>query len=306
MIGRDRRYGRGRQVSLKAKAGIAAAVLVGGGAIGVAAAASSHSSTAASNAGYSQRLHAQQQWQWQQANQARLLNLILTSNNWNNTFARFSQLNTMRTFTQVRFGHQVLAAQRGVVLFANTRFAVVVSQNGSLHLWRLSGNTKFAAATTLSSTNAALANLAAARLAMAGSMNSAFRTAGNFNTVNSMVTPTARTQTVTINVTGTGVVVQVSVANTGATIRTTTNGVTNTVFGNAFANAFTNAQMQGFARGSAVVIAGTRTGGFLNAQSVVFVPTTANVSTGTGFRTGTSVGGSTTCTTSAPCSGVRS
>ncbi len=87
MMGRNRRYGKGRRADLKTRLGIATAVIVGGGAIGVAAVATTHhSASTATKAGYSFQSSsygwngastissALSSWSW---NQSRSLNLPL-------------------------------------------------------------------------------------------------------------------------------------------------------------------------------------------------------------------------------------
>ena len=187
MIGRDRRYGRGRQASLKAKVGIATAVLVGGGAIGVAAVATSHSPTSASNAGYQFSRH-------HQMSQAQLLAQLLGTNNQNTVLNNLANLTTVRSFIQLRVGRQVLAAQRGVVLAASRNLLLVQSANANgqatFHVWA-TRHARFTNATTQAQLQALIANFAATRAAMAGNMAPAVNLVGNTGMVNAAVTPAA-------------------------------------------------------------------------------------------------------------------
>lgn len=150
MKGRNRRgY---RQASMKARAGIATAVLIGGGAAGVAVVASNnHGTTQASSASYimgiRQHISAQQ-----------AMNAALSQ--WGRSHTRalttLAQMVPMRNFTTVRHGATRLAMQRGVVVFASKQFMVVKSANGAMHVWWLSGRTTFANVTNSATGMAAL------------------------------------------------------------------------------------------------------------------------------------------------------
>ena len=143
MIGRDRRYGRGRRANLRARLGIATAVLVGGGAIGVAAvAATSHSApTTARSAGFSQH------WSRQPSStvsQGAALSSALSD--WNSSqqqsLSTLSRMAPVRTFSEVTRHHTEFAVQRGIVVLVTKKFVILRSSNGNLHLWWLSGNTR--------------------------------------------------------------------------------------------------------------------------------------------------------------------
>lgn len=279
MIGRDRRYGS-RQVSLKAKVGIATAVLVGGGAIGVAAATSSHSPSSASNAGYQYRVNSS----------ASYLQNAVFARNTSTAFTNMARLNSFRTFSQMTMNRQTLAIQRGIVVLATKNFLIVKSANGSLHAWRVSGNTMFTNATTMSSTSALTANTFASQQAMvSNNMVPALNLLSNVNTFNSMVSPVARPTTVTVNIAGTGTTVTVTVVNNSATM-TTTQGSSLTsrvLFNNLTASVRSAIARNAIARGDLVAVAGVRSGWWLQAKQVVF----ANVTSGTtlGTTNGTTV-----------------
>lgn len=150
MIGRNRRgY---RQASMKARAGIATAVLLGGGAAGVAVAASgNHGPTTASSAGFimSIRHHIP-------AQQAMSTALSMWGQSHASAFSTLAQMMPMRNFTSVRHHHTRLAMQRGVVVLATRQFMVVKSANGAMHVWWLNGRTTFSNVTNNATGMAAL------------------------------------------------------------------------------------------------------------------------------------------------------
>jgi len=178
MIGRNRRgY---RQASMKARVGIATAVLIGGGAAGVAVAASgSQGPTTASSAGFIMgiRHHIP-------AQQAMSTALSMWSQSHSRAFSTLAQMMPMRNFTMVRHHGTRLAMQRGVVVLATRQFMVVKSANGTMHVWWLTGRTTFSNVTNNATGMAALTgnnpatfqavmnhNMMPATVQMAGSMN---------------------------------------------------------------------------------------------------------------------------------------
>src|SRR5689334_21003272 len=132
MNSRNRR--RNRQASMKARLGIAAAVLAGGGAAGVAVAAS-HSgpaTTTVDNAGYVLNFHHTVSEQ-----QALTSALNMWNSNQSRSLNTLAQMAPMRTFSQFTWHHTQFAAQRGVVVAATRQFIIVKSANGKLELWWL-------------------------------------------------------------------------------------------------------------------------------------------------------------------------
>ncbi|MBV9381099.1 MAG: hypothetical protein JOY82_25540 [Streptosporangiaceae bacterium] len=307
MTGRDRRYGRSRSASLKARLGIATAVLVGGGAIGVAAvAASGHSAPApAKAAAFSEhhahfgetwvsgwwqnasffsfgRWHHHHTWHhgfWQSLNTGSLLSTALYQWQWsqNNAFNLFSHLpsrDTQTTFHNTRF-----AVQRGIVVLATHHFLIVRSFNGTLRLWVLSGNTQFQdVSNTWTGTNALTGGNMFVTNQMMNANNAtplAQLLAGTLGQAQQLVTPVAKPTTISVNVAGTGFTVTVTVTTNTATVMQQTPTATTTSFQNPFA--FTrNVQ-----RGDLVLVAGIRSHGFLHAALVAFVPLNATMIPGT-------------------------
>lgn len=131
------------RTSMRARLGIATAVLVGGGAIGVAAVATGNHSTTtnAQSSAFGYTLHFRHTMsegaalsaalsQWGRSHQKAMTTL--------------AQMQPMRTFAQTTWHHHTtFAAQRGTVLFADSRLMLVQSANGAVHLWWLR-NTAFA------------------------------------------------------------------------------------------------------------------------------------------------------------------
>jgi hypothetical protein len=303
MIGRDRRYGRSRNASLKARLGIATAVLVGGGAIGVAAvAATSHSAPTAAksssfsehrshtqtlgsywvNAGWSTtttwshgRMHRHHTWHkghWAQYTTGSLLSTALSNFSWsqNNAFNLLSRLSNRDT--QATFHHTTFAKQAGIVVLATHRFLIVQSADGALRLWLLSGGTRFQnVSSTWNGTNAMTGGNTFVTNQTMNTNNMAPITtllAGTMGTAQRLTTPVAKPVTVSVQVAGTGVTVTVTVTTTTATVTQATPSSTTTSFQNPFAT------MQRVARGDLVLVAGVRTHGFLHAQIVLFSQTT--------------------------------
>ena len=298
MMGRDRRYGNGRRANMKARVGIAAAVVVGGAAIGVAAvAATSHGAApAAAAAGYSQHFGGE----WSTLNSA--------MNNWRtNQQSSFSSLAqwTTPTYTQTMQQNRMLAEQRGIVVLATKNFLILQSANGSLHLWLLSGHTAFQnVSTTTSGTTALTASTTATQQAMAAGnmLPSTSLLAGSSLVARNMLTPSVTPQTVKVTVAGTGLVVTVTVTGNTATVNQTASTPWN---GNSWWSPSTWTQSawtsnNTVARGDLALVVGSRTHNLLHAQLVLFTPLTTSdmgtiscPSTGTGISTGTTVPSST-------------
>lgn len=263
MTGRDRRYGKSRQASLKAKAGIATAVLVGGGAIGVAAvAANSHSpATSAESASYSSSGLSSEQ----------LLVSALSTSNVNSSLSDFSRMSGVRNFNQWWYHKKMFAAQKGIVVLATKKFIILESANKALHLWWLSGKTLVKdVATSTSAMNSLTANVSVASTAMTGNnmVPATSLIAGSTTTAAALVAPTTTTQTVTVAVAGTSTTVKVTVTSTTATVTTTTGTTTAKTWQNAWF------APQKVARGDLALIAGFRQNWNLHAQIVLFAPLT--------------------------------
>lgn len=184
MIHRNRRGSR-------VKAAVAAAVLVGGGAAGAVAVASSHggASTVAESAAFAKQYH-------QTISEPTAL--MGAMNGWHTSqshaLTMLAEMKPMRTFSQVRFHHTQLAAQRGVVVLATKQFLVVKSANGSLHLWWLTRGTVVKNVTANATGLMAMtgSSSAAAAAMTSGSMNTAAKVmAGSSTALNAMMRPAA-------------------------------------------------------------------------------------------------------------------
>jgi hypothetical protein len=216
MISRNRRGNR--QANMKARIGIAAAVLVGGSAVGVAAvAAASHSpatTTAAQSAGFSLNFHHRIS---EQVALASALNTWATSQQ--QSLTTLAQMQPMRTFSQVWHNHTQFAAQRGIVVLATKKFLLVKSANGALHLWWLNGHTVFQNVSSTATGMAAMTgSTTAAQAAMAtNNMTPAAVTmAGSTAAVNQLAAPVAKPTTVTVS-TG-NVTITITITSTTATV----------------------------------------------------------------------------------------
>jgi hypothetical protein len=215
MMGRNRRGNR--QASMKARLGIATAVLIGGGAAGVAAvAAHNHApaTTTEQTAGFIMNFH------HRISEQAALSSALATwGTSQQQSMRTLAQMVPMRTFSQVWHRHTLYAAQRGVVVLATKRFLLVKSANGGLHLWWLTGGTVFqnvsanpTGMTAMTGNNPAAVqamvhqNMAPAATVMAGSTAA----------VTQMAAPVAKPTTITID-TGTSVIT-ITITSTTATV----------------------------------------------------------------------------------------
>jgi hypothetical protein len=308
MNSRNRRGNR--QANMKARLGIATAVLVGGGAIGVAVvAANGHgpASTAAQSAGYTTNFR-------HTVSEQQALTSALSSwgGSQQKSLTTLAEMTPMRTFSQVWSHRTELAAQRGVVLLATKKFIVVKSADGQIHLWWLNGATKVKnvsasatglAAMTGSSTAASAAmknnNMAPAAVTMAGS-----------TTAVSQLASAAKPTTVTIS-TG-NQVITITISTTTATTTTATQPATAaTATATPTPAATTTSQptmtaSKGVARGDLVFIAGVRTHGELVAQLVLFAapatvtPAPTATATATATPTATATATPTATATASP------
>jgi hypothetical protein len=303
MIARDRHFGNSRRTSLRSRIGIATAVLVGGGAIAAGAVvATSHGAPAkVQTAGYASRY----------GNEWTALNTAMNSWSWSRqtSYNQLAGLSWANTYSQTWNHNRMLAVQRGIVVLATNKFIILQSANGSLHLWLVSGNTKFQnVSTTTSGMTALTASTSAANQAMtAGNMIPATTMlAGSPTTAAQMLTPTPAAQTVTVQVANTDLTVTVTVTRNTATVNQTATTPANSM-PSWWQNTFTqNAWMpvNKLARGDLALIAGVRSHWTLHAQLVLFAPlTTGDVGgkafTGTNTNTNTNnTGGSFTGTNS--------
>jgi hypothetical protein len=282
MRARDRRYGKS---PVKTRVGIATAILVGGAVAAGAALAANHgaAATVTSAAAYSSRA----------GNEGTILSSAMTS--WNgsrqSSYAQFSRLTQARQFSQARHKGKTVAIQRGIVVLATKKFLILQSSNRSLHLWLLSGQTKFQnVSNSMAGMRALTASTSAARQAMAsGNMTPATSLlAGSPTTAAAMLTPTPAAQTVTVQVANTTLTVTVTVTRSMATVSQTAttpqaampapNPVRFTQ--NAWRATHT------LARGDLALVAGTRSHWTLHAQLVLFTPlstaTAGKAAAGTG------------------------
>lgn len=289
MMGRDRRNGR---ANMKARVGIATAVLVGGGAIGVAAVAASHgSSPTAQSAGYSHHYAPHYTSEWGQ------LNSVM--NNW--TWSRQSSYNTLasmsqwRTFSETTQHGKTFATQRGIVVLATHKFLILQSANGSLHLWLLAGNTALQNVSSSTTGTAAMtASTSATRQAMqSGNVIPATDLlAGSPLTASRMLTPSTAPQTVTVNVAGTSLTVTVTITRSTATVSQTATMPSNsnpwwspsTWTQSAWSTASNTTKL---ARGDLALAVGFRSHNLLHAQLVLFTPLTTSVVGGSSATGGT-------------------
>jgi len=275
MMGRNQRRPGSK---LKARLGIATAVVVGGGAIGaVAMATTSHPSTtkvqsASYNSGYSN---------W--SDQGNVLNVGLSDFSWSHSRAMtmFSHLSNSNHLTQMWHGHSMLAFERGRVVLATKNFVLVRSASGKLNVWWLSHGTKVTnVASSMTGTTAMTGSRAAATAAMAGQMAPATNmltgnmmtpsTTGTMLTAQQMLAPT--TQTVSVNIAGTGLTISVTVTNNMAMVWQ--NGQTSGMWWKQPATMMA----AGLQRGDLVFIAGTRSDWALHAK-VILVEKAATTTT---------------------------
>jgi hypothetical protein len=216
MMGHNRRYPAGsRRGSLKARLGIATALVVGGGAIGaVTLATTSHpSATAALSAGFHRNYS-------YDGNQTSDLAAGLSDYSWSHAraFSCFSRLASTNHETEMWRGHSKLAFERGTVVLAAKRFVLIRAANGSFNVWWLSGGTKVTnVAGSMTGTTALTGSAPAAGAAMNGQLAPATAMlTGNTTAAQRVLAPTA--ETVTVNVAGTGVTVSVTVTRNVAAV----------------------------------------------------------------------------------------
>jgi hypothetical protein len=267
MRARDRRYGK---TTVKTRIGIATAVLVGGAVAAGAALAANHGAAAtATSAAFSS--HA--------GNEGTVLSSAMT--NWSgsrqSSFAQLARLTQARQFSQVRHNGKTLAVQRGIVVLATKKFLILRSSNGSLHLWLLSGKTKFQNVShSMAGTRAMTASTSAAQQAMrSGNMIPATSLlAGSPTTAAALLTPTPAAQTVTVQVANTTLTVTVTVTRSMATVHQTATMPQAAMPARSPVTFTQNAwrATHALARGDLALVAGTRSHWTLHAQLVLFAP----------------------------------
>jgi hypothetical protein len=287
MMARDRRYGKG---PVKTRVGIATAVLVGGAVAAAAVVASHGAAPAATSAAYASRF----------GNEGTMISSALNSWSWSrqSSYSQLAQVTQARQFSQTTHQGKMLAVQRGIVVLATKKFLILRSANGSLHLWLLSGQTKFQnVSSTTAGTRALTADASATQQAMtSGNMIPATTLlAGSPTMAAALLTPTPAAQSVTIQVANTSLTVTVTVSRSTATVsQTATTPATSMPRWNP--TTFTqNAwrPMHGLARGDLALVAGTRSHWTLHAQLVLFTPLSTAVvggGAGAGTTTGTTTG----------------
>jgi hypothetical protein len=296
MMARDRRYGKS---SVKARVGIATAVLVGGAVAAGAVLASNHgvastATSAAYSSGYS--------------SEGTLLNSAMNSWGWSRqtSYTDLAHATQGQQFSQTWNRGRMVVAQRGIVVLVTHKFLILRSANGSLHLWLLSGNTKFQnVSSTMAGAQALTANTGVTQQMMtAGNMIPITDLlAGSPTTAASMLTPTPAAQTVTVQVANTNLTVTVTVTRNTATVNQTATTPLTGLPTWAPTTFTQNAWMpvNQLARGDLALVVGTRSHWTLKAQLILFTPlSTSDVggAASTGTTTGTTgTTGTTTGTT---------
>ncbi len=293
MMGRNTRGIR--QASIKARLGIAAAVLVGGGAIGaVAVAATSHSTpSAAQSAGYTLNFRHPIS---QQAALSSALSTWATSQQ--KSLTTLANMAPVKNFATVRKGHTTFAVQRGVVALATRHWLLVKSANGGLHLWLLNGRTQVKNVANSAVGTAAMTGSTAATTAARQQNNMAPAAAVMAGTANvAAMNATPRPVTFTVAVTGTNVTLTITVTPTTATVQPATTTAaqtmaaqTGTAMTMAPAMQPVFAATKHIARGDLVLVAGVVKNHFLWAQLVLFSAPMAVTPTPTATTTVTPTG----------------
>ena len=192
---------RNRQAKIKARIGIAAAVLVGGGAIGAVAVASSghNATTSAQSAGYSLSRHSMPV--------STALSSAMTAlqhGQQSKAMTMLAAMAPMRNFTQTHHNQTTMVMQRGIVELATKRFLLVKSANGQQHLWWIRGAQIVNAASTTTGMTAMTGSTTAATAAMSsGNMAPATTAmAGSTTAASAMTAAAAKPITITVNAGG--------------------------------------------------------------------------------------------------------
>jgi hypothetical protein len=267
-MGRNRRGSR--NVSMKARLGIAAAVVLGGGAIGTVAVATNDLSsiTGAQSAGYAVNFQ-------HRVSVPTALSTALNDWSWSQqrSMSTLANMASMKSFVTARRGHTMFAAQRGVVVLATKHFLLVKSVNGSLHLWLINGATKVKnVAGSATGMTALTGSSSAARTAVTtGNMTPAGQAMAGTSTVTAMNNPATKPTTVTVAVAGTGETITITITPSTATVMPSTQTAAQ-----QSGTSMTGTTQQTFAttnhvaRGDLVLVAGVEQHGELRAQLVLF------------------------------------
>jgi hypothetical protein len=257
MMGRNRRRPAGRGgSSLRARLGIATAVVVGGGAIGAVAVATAGHTTVSSAraAGYSSHYQPS-------SNQANALATALSdySESHAQAFSMFSHLTNTGRETEMWHGRSKFAFERGAVVLATRKFAVIRAANGTFNVWWLSRGTKVInVAGSMTGTAALTGSTSAASQAMAGQTQPATSImTGSTTAAQQMTASTA--PTVTVNIAGTGITISVTVTRNTATVQQ----------GHTWWHQRATTMADGLQRGDLVFIAGTRASHELHAKVIL-------------------------------------
>lgn len=138
---------RNRRANVKARVGIAAAVLIGGGAIGVTVVtASSHgaANSTAQSAGFSSSTPDKAS-----LGTALVSAISLLRNHQGKALTTLAtQLSSVTGFSEATVHHTTFAAQRGIVVSVKKGWVTVKSANGSKHSWWLGGTKVVSAASS--------------------------------------------------------------------------------------------------------------------------------------------------------------
>jgi hypothetical protein len=188
-----------------------------------------------------------------------------------------------QTFGQTTQHGKTLDIQRGIVVFASQRFLILESKDGHLHLWLLNGRTQFAnVSQSTAGTTALTASASDSQQAVSGGlMIPAVNTmAGDATTAEQLLTPSAQSQTVTVQVAGTDLTVTVTITKTMATVGQTATTPANgwpaadpsTTTESAWGTAGNTSDLT---RGDLAMVVGSRSHGVLHAQIVLYTPLSA-------------------------------
>jgi hypothetical protein len=266
-------YGKSRLASRKARAGIAAAALVGIGSIATVAiaATSQPAASTAQPAAYTARF----------SSEGAALNSVM--NQWGRSrqtaYSQLAGMTQARQFSQASYAGHTLDVQRGIVVLATKKFLIVRSANSSLHLWLLSGATKIQdVAATTAGTSALTASTGATQQAMSSGnlIPATTLLAGSPLVAAQLLTPTPAAQTVSVQVANTDLTVTVTVTRSTATVsQTATTPASAMPAPNP--STFTQNAWQAtsaLTRGDLVVVVGSRSHRTLHATLVLFTPLT--------------------------------
>jgi hypothetical protein len=280
-LGRPRRNGR---ANIKTRVGIAASILALGGGAAAVVVASSHGSapSAAQSASYHSGYGSGSN-RWSGMSEWGLLSSAM--NGWSSSRGTsMSQLASVssETLSQTTRGSKTLDEQRGIVVFASQQFLILQSNNGSLHLWVLSGKTQFSnvssseTGTTAMTANSTVSNQAVNGGLMIPAVNTM---AGDATTAQYLLTPSSRPETTTVQVAGTDLTVTVTITQNTATMTSTATMPTSTSAWptwhpttstmSAWSTAGTTSNLT---RGDLALVVGTRSHGLLHASVVLFSP----------------------------------